>query len=94
MSDDMFIKGLNFKAPRANAPSFVKVTGSIKRADLIATLTARDDEWINFDVKESKGGKWYAAINGWKPEGGKPAPQRQVRPQHQDGAQLDDDIPF
>ena len=87
MNDDKFINGLNFKEPHENAPDFVKAKGSIKRADLIATLTAMDGEWINFDVKTSAGGKWYAQVDTWKPEGAKPAPKAEP---------VDDlsDIPF
>lgn len=104
MSDIEFIAGLIVKAPNANAPDYVKAKLSIKREDLIAWLTARSDEWINADIKESKGGKWYAAVDNWKPEGRKqerstrgsgparPAPQPQ-RPQPADDF-IDDDIPF
>ena len=26
------------------------------------------DQWVNIDVKESKGGKWYAAVSTFKPK--------------------------
>ena len=69
MSDIQFVDGLLVKAPRDNAPDFVKGSISIKRAELIATLTGMSGDWINLDIKESKGGKWYASVNDWKPEG-------------------------
>lgn len=68
MSDIEFISGLSFKAPRDGAPEYVKATGSIKRLDLIAWLNAKEDEWVNFDLKVSHAGKWYAAVNNWKPD--------------------------
>ena len=63
-----FVDGLIVKAPRDGAPDFVKMSISIKRADLGNWLRGKTDEWINIDVKESKGGKWYCAVNNWKPE--------------------------
>lgn len=68
-----FVNGLNFKAPKDGAPEYVKAKGSIKRADLIAWLSAKDGEWVNFDLKVSNGGKWYAAVDNWKPDPNKQA---------------------
>lgn len=69
MADDIeFVNGLIVKAPHQNAPDFVKAAISIKVADLIEWLSGRDEEWINVDVKESKGGKWYAAVSTFKPK--------------------------
>jgi hypothetical protein len=105
MSDNKeteFVDGLIVKAPREGAPEYVKAAISIKRAELIAWLTARDGDWVNVQVKESKGGKWYAAVDNWKPEprsgGSTSRPARQTQPvtrdddrQHDDFA---DDVPF
>ena len=41
----------------------------IKVEDLGKWLRAKfkaGDEWVNIDVKESKGGKWYAAVSNFK----------------------------
>ena len=62
-----FVDGLMAKKPNEKAPDFVKCAISIKRADLITWLTGQTDEWINVQVKESKGGKWYAEVDTWKP---------------------------
>ena len=62
-----FVDGLMAKKPNEKAPDFVKCALSIKREDLIAWLTSQTDEWINVQVKESKGGKWYAEVDTWKP---------------------------
>ena len=67
-TDIEFVDGLIVKAPREGSPDFVKMSISIKRADLGNWLRGKEDEWINIDVKESKGGKWYCAVNNWKPE--------------------------
>lgn len=63
-----FVDGLIVKAPRDGAPDFVKASISIKREELAAWLAGREGEWVNVDVKESKGGKWYAAVNNYKPK--------------------------
>lgn len=68
MSDIEFVNGLIVKAPRENAPDFVKMAISIKREELIGFLQSKQDDWINIDVKVSKGGKWYAAVNTFKPD--------------------------
>lgn len=90
MANDIeFVSGLFVKPPHANAPDFVKCAISIKRKDLGNWLRGKDDDWINIDVKESRDGKWYAAVSTWKPEGKKP----QDQPKDQ-GEDFDDDIPF
>ncbi|MBT3608993.1 MAG: hypothetical protein HN516_01500, partial [Gammaproteobacteria bacterium] len=68
MADQIeFIDGFFAKAPRANAPDFVKANISIKREEMIRWLSAKDDEWVNIDVKEARSGKWYASVDNWKP---------------------------
>jgi hypothetical protein len=88
MTDQIeFPAGLMVKAPRDGAPDFVKAAISIKREEFLAWLSERDGEWVNLDVKEAKSGKWYAAVNAYKPKEGKPAAKK---------AAVDDDdrIPF
>lgn len=80
MADVKFISGLNFKAKPDNAPEYVIVKGSIKREDLIAWLQSERDEWVNFEVKVSKNGKMYAAVDTWKPSGERPAKPKQAPP--------------
>tara|TARA_S200002703_G_scaffold28592_1_gene24354 strand:- start:255 stop:518 length:264 start_codon:yes stop_codon:yes gene_type:complete len=62
-----FVDGLIVKAPRDGAPDFVKASISIKRKDLGNWLRGKEDDWINIQVKESRGGKWYAEVDNWKP---------------------------
>lgn len=69
MSNDIeFVNGLIVKAPNPKAPDFVKASISIKVADLKEWLAQKSDEWVNIDVKESKGGRWYAAVSQYKKE--------------------------
>lgn len=96
MSDEIeFVDGMIVKPPHERAPQFVKAQISIKVEDLGKWLREKykaGDEWINLDVKESKNGKWYAAVSTFKPkEKAAPAPQPQSRRPTDDMA---DDIPF
>lgn len=94
-NDTKFINGLIVKAPHDRAPEYVKAKLSIKREELIEWLRSEQGEWINADIKVSTGGKWYAAVDDWKPnQGGGSggsrggAPQRQ-RPQQATQQQCD-----
>ena len=106
MSDDIeFIDGLIFKEKHQNAPDFVICKMSIRIAEMIAWLQAKQasgDEWVNGDVKRSKQGKIYSAVANWKPnQDREQAPQRQEPAARQPAPQqaqmddfADDDIPF
>ena len=105
MSENLFIDGLIVKAPHDNAPDFVKAKLSIKREEMINWLQQQSGEWINADIKESRAGKWYAAIDNWKPDpdragaGGGPPADNSPPPGNYDdnpppAADYDDDIPF
>lgn len=91
MADEIeFVNGLIVKAPRETAPDFVKCAISIKVADLSAWLAGKSDEWINIDVKESKGGKWYAAVSTFKPK-----QREESKPgANVPAAEYDDDVAF
>ena len=95
-----FVNGLIVKAPNENAPEYVKGKGSIKREEMIAWLQSRDGDWINFDIKVSQGGKWYAAVDNWKPnEGGTSSARQAPKVERRDAApemadDFVDDIPF
>ena len=69
MADLEFAKGFYPKEPHPNAPDFVKGTVRLKLADAIAFLEAKQAEGLellDLDVKESRGGKWYASVNTWQ----------------------------
>ncbi len=66
-----FVDGMIVKPPHEKAPSFVKAQISIKVEDMGKWLRGKykaGDEWVNLDVKESKNGKWYAAVSNFKPK--------------------------
>ena len=92
MADDIqFVDGLIVKPPHANAPSFVKASISIKVADLGMWLREKHkagEEWVNVDVKESKGGKWYAAVSTFKPK------EKEAQKPRGSVADMDSDVPF
>ena len=69
------VDGLLVKKPGSNVPDFIKFNISIKREELIKWLQGQEGEWINAQVKESKGGKYYAAVDNWKPNENQEAPQ-------------------
>jgi hypothetical protein len=90
-----FVDGLIVKAPHHKAPDYVKASISIKVEDLGKWLREKykaGNEWVNIDVKESKAGKWYAAVSTFKPK----AQESQAVPAKPAGKfdDLDDDIPF
>jgi hypothetical protein len=92
----VFVDGLIVKAPHEKAPSFVKASISIKVEDLGMWLRAKHkagEEWINIDVKESKGGKWYAAVSTFKPKKQDEKPEPKAKPGNR-FEDMEDDIPF
>jgi hypothetical protein len=91
MADDIeFPKGFIVKKPRDGAPDFVIASISIKREELIEWLSSKDGDWINLDVKEAKSGKWYCAVNTYKPK------EAQAKTENPSAPVTDfsDDIPF
>ena len=68
MADMEFPKGFIVKPPRDNAPDFVKGSISIKIDEFREWMDGREGDWLNLDLKESQGGKWYASVNTYKPE--------------------------
>lgn len=99
-ADGKFIEGLIVKAPHERAPEYVKAKLSIKREELIEWLQGQPGDWINADIKVSQNGKWYAAVDDWKPQQGgqQSQPARGSAPAAQqtagDSEFADDDIPF
>lgn len=61
-------KGLFAKKPHQNAPQWIKSKLSVKRNDFIEYLQSFPDEWLNFDITESKDGqKFIVKRDEWKP---------------------------
>ena len=98
MSDIEFVDGLFFNLPHENAPDFVKGSISIKRKELGNWLRGKEEDVIRLQVKESKGGKIYVAVDNWKPEPNNSNQSAQAAPAPQTtpaaAMDFDDDIPF
>lgn len=94
MSD--FPKGIFAKEPHSQAPDFVKGKVSIKVADAIEWLKQQTDEWVNLDMKEAKTGKWYLAVNDYKPNQADHIEERTLQPSPSANHTNDeyDDLPF
>jgi len=99
MSEVEFINGLIIKAP-TEKQIYTKARLSLNREKLITWLQEQEDEWINADIKVSRNGNWYAAVNRWKPDGEReseatmPAREQTVDPVYKGDDFKDDDIPF
>lgn len=94
-----FVDGLFVKAPHEKAPDFVKAQISIKVEDLGKWLRQKykaGEEWVNIDVKVAQSGKWYAAVNTYKPKEKAKEPERRPVANKTGNplADMDDDIPF
>lgn len=66
-----FPDGIFAKAPAGGAPDFVKGKVNFKLKEAIPWLKAKEEsgeEWLSLDIKEGRSGKWYAAVNTWKPK--------------------------
>ena len=95
MSKDItFPGGLMVKAPRDGAPDFVKGSISIKREELINWLGQQSGDWINLDIKVSKGGKWYSSVNTYKAESANTAPPSNDSWSEPPAPAPQDDLPF
>jgi len=70
MSEVKFIDGLFVNPPHEKSPSFVKAGISIRREQFIEWLNKQapnEKGYIRIQVKESREGKFYAALDDWKP---------------------------
>ena len=92
MSDEkQFIDGMLVKPPHEKAPDFVKCSGGFRRLAMIEYLQNQTGDYVNFDIKESRNGKWYAELNTFKPKDAQRPTVDEAPPQE---SIADDDIPF
>ena len=75
MPDNEYPAGLFVSPPRSNAPDFVKGRISIRVAEFLEFLNAKESEWVRIDIKQSRktsddgGPIWYGQVDTWiKPE--------------------------
>jgi hypothetical protein len=67
-TEKVFADGFIFKR-KENAPEFVVGSQSIKVDEAIAFLQLyQKDGWVNLDIKQSKGGKYYCELDTWEPK--------------------------
>jgi hypothetical protein len=66
----IFANGIIYKAPRENAPDFVKGTLSIKTEEFTRFLEdhTKPTGWVNLVVKEGRSGKLYVELDQWVPQ--------------------------
>jgi len=98
MAEKIFTNGLIFKEPRAKAPPYVKGSLSIKVDEFIVWLGDHkgEKEWINIEIKESKGGKIYCELDTWQPKrrDEEEAPEEEPAADYPPEDINPDDIPF
>jgi len=92
-NETKFIDGLRCFNPSPNAPDFILADLSLEREVLHNWLAQnyKGERYIKANLKRSKDGKLYIAINDWKP-------QDQAVPTFQQPAPVqpiaEDDVPF
>ena len=67
MADQKLPTGIYADRPHEKAPSFVIARLSIKVADAIPFLEEHQKRsgYVDLDIKESNGGKYYVSLNEW-----------------------------
>lgn len=70
MEQNNFTTGLRVFKPHENAPDFIKAQLVINVNEFLPYLeeNAAGDGTVRIDIKESRGGKWYAQKNTYKPQ--------------------------
>jgi len=85
-TEKVFADGFIFKRSE-KAPEFVVGSMSIKVDEAMAFLAQNESNgWVNLNVKQSKGGKYYMELDTWKP---KPTKKDDVFEESDD-----EDVPF
>ena len=66
--EKIFADGFSF-SKREDAPDFVIGKVAIKVADALTFIKEHDSKgWVNLDIKQSKGGKYYMELDTWQPK--------------------------
>ena len=84
--EKFFADGFSFKRTE-NAPDFVVGRMSVKVEDAVVWLKSNSKNgWVNMDIKQSKGGKYYCELDTWEATPNAEAKKKEV---------VDDlDLPF
>lgn len=78
MQDKIFAEGFSFKR-RENAPDFVVGNISVRVDEAVAFLNKHaKNGWVNLQVKNSQGGKYYIELDTFEPkqQASAPAPKQ------------------
>ena len=95
MNEVKFIDGIRVSKPHENAPGFVKAGLSFHIPRLIEWANQQTEEWVNSDLKESKQGKLYLAVNDYQPKQTEQAVETTgFNPPHNAPVAEDQDLPF
>ena len=104
MKDIKFVDGLRAFKPHTAAPDFVKAALEINIVEMMTWLNLQQGEKVRLDLKESKSGTYYCAVNDFTPDPSRvktaekpvgnngPAPSRDFDNPPTDD--FDDDVPF
>jgi hypothetical protein len=77
-TEKVFADGFIFKR-NEKAPEFVVGSVSIKVDEAMAFLAQNESNgWVNLNVKQSKGGKYYMELDTWKPKVAEVTPEPSV----------------
>jgi hypothetical protein len=88
-NETIFADGFIFKR-KENAPEFVVGSQSIKVEEAIAFLQANQKNgWVNLDIKQSKGGKYYCQLDTWQPK-----PKSEKKDVMEVVSEKSDELPF
>ena len=80
MQEKIFADGFVFKR-NEKAPDFVVGGISVKVEDAVAFLRKHDKNgWVNLQVKNSQGGKYYIELDTFEPKAQAQAPAQQSEP--------------
>jgi hypothetical protein len=63
MSDVIFVEGVILKESKYSTKMSIKVSVFAR-----FVKENKDNDWLNIEIKKSKGGKMYACLDTWKPE--------------------------
>lgn len=67
MADNIFVDGMMFRKPKEGAPEWIKGQISVKFPEFITFAEEHaKNGWLNIDLKKSKEGKLYLALNTYK----------------------------
>lgn len=64
---NLFINGMGIKKPSAKAPDCIKASISVNIESFVKFATEHQvNGWLNIDIKQSKAGQLYLALNQYK----------------------------